>query len=298
MIPSSLEPELTPHTGRIQSASSVGGGCISNASRVDAERGTFFLKHAHGEPGGTFEAEAEGLRALREAASDTALRVPEVLHARNAKDRAHGVLLMEWIEPGRVDDAYWSRFGEALAQLHAAPAPRKGADGPYGFGSDNFIGRLPQRNTWHADWVSFLRDERLAPQLDRARHSGHWQSEWSAQAELLLERLGELIPAKPHPSMLHGDLWSGNALAGAGGVPWILDPAAYVGHAEADLAMTELFGGFGASFYAAYRNVRPLEPGYEERRELYNLYHLINHLNHFGAGYAGGVARALERFGR
>ncbi len=189
------------------------------------------------------------------------------------------------------------RFGAGLAALHRAQAPRSSQQGPYGFECDNFIGSLPQQNRWHADWTTFFREERLEPQLARARRSGHWRSEWTAQTERIRVRLGDWIPNSPHPSMLHGDLWSGNALAGADGYPWLVDPAAYVGDREADLAMTELFGGFSARFYEAYRTGAPLDSGYEDRRELYNLYHLLNHLNHFGAGYAAGVANVLRRFG-
>ena len=129
-----------------------------------------------------------------------------------------------------------------------------------------------------------------------AREAGRWTSGWDASLERLYARLDELLPARPEASILHGDLWSGNVLATEAGVAAIVDPAAYYGHREADLALTELFGGFDGRFYAAYREAWPLEPGYAARREVYNLYHLINHLNHFGGHYARSVGAALEVF--
>ena len=127
-----------------------------------------------------------------------------------------------------------------------------------------------------------------------AREAGRWTSGWDAPLEGLYARLDELLPERPEASVLHGDLWSGNVLVTEAGAAALVDPAAYYGHREADLALTELFGGFDARFYAAYREAWPLEPGYAARREVYNLYHLINHLNHFGGSYARSVQAALE----
>lgn len=296
MIAESLRAQLLPHTGRIREVSSVGGGCISNATRLEAERGTWFLKHAEGQAGATFEAEAVGLQALAQAATGTGVHVPRVIAARDAAG-APGFLLMEWIEQGSAGPGYWEGFGRALARLHRKAAPVSGQGGPFGFSGDNFIGRLPQKNDWRGDWPAFFRELRLGPQFARARSSGHWRPGWEAGARRLLERLDDLFPSSPHPSMLHGDLWSGNQLPDAQGRPCLVDPAAYAGDREADLAMTELFGGFDGRFYSAYREEWPLSPGYEERREVYNLYHLVNHLNHFGASYAAGVERVLTRFG-
>lgn len=296
MIPDALRNEVEAHTGPLRRIEPVGGGCISNASRIDAERGTFFLKYSDGEAGDTFEAEATGLRVLREASAGTGVRVPEVHQARRRGERP-GFLLMEWIRPAKRGVAHWETLGAGLARLHHEVASRTGDRGPYGFAEDNFIGRLPQRNGWCARWPTFFRDHRLGPQFDRARRSGAWRGAWDIMADRLLDRLDDLLPESPHPATLHGDLWSGNQLADADGAPWLVDPAAYVGDREADLAMTELFGGFGAGFYDAYRAEWPLEPDYASRRDLYNLYHLVNHLNHFGASYASGVERTLSRYG-
>jgi fructosamine-3-kinase len=278
----------------IQRAEAVGGGCIANATRIQTAGGPFFLKWAEGNAGARFSAEADGLAALRKTrdASGADLLVPEVLLTHDADAHGPGLLLMAWIEPGRPDAGAWSGFGEALAVLHAASA----GDGRYGFPRDNSIGATPQPNTWMDRWPGFFRDRRLRPQIDLARQNGRWTPAWDAPADRLLARLDDLLPETPHASMLHGDLWSGNALATATGRFALIDPATYVGHAETDLALTELFGGFDRAFTRAYWG-GDAPPGYAERREVYNLYHVLNHLNLFGGSYAAGVARTLERFG-
>ena len=144
-------------------------------------------------------------------------------------------------------------------------------------------------------WIPFFRERRLLPQLRRGE--GYLDEKDRRCAEKLLARLEELLPEPEAPSLLHGDLWSGNYITGPDGRAWLIDPAAYVGHREADLAMTELFGGYPAAFYDAYREAWPLQPGYEQRREIYNLYHLLNHLNLFGPSYLGSVRQILRRYG-
>lgn len=292
MIPAALLSEIEAHVGPIEHAEPLGGGSIASAFRLDTSRGRYFFKHAGGTAGASFEAEAEGLSALASAAEGTGVRVPRVLHARNRHERP-GLLLLEWIPVGRADPGYFRRFGEALARLHRKAAPGDA----WGFPTDNFIGATPQENGWTSEWPTFFRERRLLPQIELARRKHRWEANWDRPAERLLQRLDSLLPPAPERSLLHGDLWSGNHLPGADGAPWLIDPATYVGHREADLAMTELFGGFSPSFYDAYQAAWPLEPGYPERREIYNLYHLLNHLNLFGGSYAPSVERILRRFG-
>lgn len=282
MIPAPLRARIEAQLGVIVRATPMGAG----AHHVETSRGSYFLKTGGA---GTFEAEAQGLEALRAAAEGTAIRIPRVYLASDA----HGLLAIDWIAVGRPDRTAWARFGEALAALHRRPAPGRG----WGFGRDNFIGPTPQPNGWLEDWPTFFRERRLLPQMDLARRRGRWLPRWDRPAERLLDRLPDLLPSAPPRSLLHGDLWSGNHLTDAAGTPWLVDPAVYVGDREADLAMTELFGGFDPAFYAAYESAWPHEPGYAERREVYNLYHLLNHLNLFGSGYAAGVERVLLRFG-
>ena len=274
----------------VRAVAPVGGGCIANACRVETEQGPFFLKWSRdADVARTFAAEAAGLRALR--AAESPLVVPGVRAVEAAGGASPAFLLLDWIEQGRGDRVFWERFGQGLAALHRHAVDR------YGFDGDNFIGRLPQENDWSESWVDFFLDRRLLPQVRMARERGRWSDAWERPFERLCARLPDLLPDRPEASILHGDLWSGNFLITAGGDAALVDPAAYHGHRETDLAMTGLFGGFDARFYAAYRAAWPLGAGYEERREIYNLYHLLNHLNHFGGGYAGSVASTLRRFG-
>ncbi|MCG5534620.1 fructosamine kinase family protein [Ectothiorhodospira mobilis] len=261
----------------------AGGGCINEATVLQGTDGRrFFVKLNRPELAEMFAAEAEGLHALREPG---AIRVPEPLCHGTAAGRAY--LVMEHIPLGGPRDA--RRFGEQLARLHQCTRER------FGWHRDNTIGSTPQINTWESDWVTFWRQHRLGYQLERARRQGGGRGLVQA-----VEALMEVLPAffdgyTPRPSLLHGDLWGGNQDADAQGNPVIFDPAVYFGDREADVAMTELFGGFGPDFYAAYDAVWPRDPGYRVRRDLYNLYHLLNHFNLFGGGYAGQSERLARR---
>jgi protein-ribulosamine 3-kinase len=264
----------------------VGGGDINEAFGATLEGGerVFVKANAHA-PAELFVREAEGLAALRTAG---ALRVPEVL----ASGEAAGwrFLVLEWLESAASAPGFAARFGEGLAELHRCSRPA------FGFTHDNFIGSLPQSNREHARWVDFFREERLRPQLALARRGGRLGAGALARADELLERLEDLVPGGSRPSLLHGDLWGGNTMLDERGEPALLDPAIYYGEREAELAFTELFGGFSAELYAAYRAVWPLEPGYEARRDLYNLYPLLVHTNLFGGHYAARVDQVVRRY--
>jgi fructosamine-3-kinase len=178
-----------------------------------------------------------------------------------------------------------------LAELHRHAGER------FGFDADNFIGGSPQKNDWHNeyDWPRFYADQRLRPQLSRAIGNG-MERTLAAQGESLAERLSAFfLNYRPRPSLLHGDLWGGNASALPDCTPVIFDPAVYYGDREADVAMSELFGGFPESFYAGYREAWPLDSGYETRKTLYNLYHVLNHFNLFGAGYLNQARRMIGK---
>lgn len=289
MLPDSLRSTLEDRLDvTIDSVAAVGGGCIANACRLETDASPFFLKYGDEEVARTFPGESAGLEALSEA--DSPLQVPSVIATEPPTAERPGFLVMEWINPGRKGRRFWERFGEGLAELH-----RHSAD-EYGFDRDNFIGQLPQQNEWTDAWPAFFREQRLEPQVAMARERGRWQSSWTAPLEALYRRLPEILPGAPEPSVLHGDLWKGNFMVTAVGDAALIDPATYYGHREADLAMTELFGGFDNAFYDAYRSAWPLGPDYETRRDIYNLYHIINHLNHFGGGYAGSVESTLAAF--
>lgn len=249
----------------------VGGGDISAAWRV----GEIFLKTGREKSFDMFEAEAEGLREIDAA---KALRIPDVLACGAVGDNAY--LAMEWIEFDRPTRETERLLGERLAAMHRCGKHR------FGWHRDNTIGLTPQHNDWANDWVDFFRIRRLDFQLELAARNG-FGDELQLAGRRLSENLESLFEGyKPAASLLHGDLWGGN-WAAANGEPVIFDPAVYFGDRESDIAMTQLFGGFGQEFYSAYEESWPMEPGHEQRMQLYQLYHVLNHLNLFGGSYLG-----------
>ena len=170
------------------------------------------------------------------------------------------------------------------------------SDGIYGFKNDNYIGASKQINKPKSSWITFFRECRLEPQFKMAER--YFDNGFIRDAINLMEKLDKILIEPIKPSLLHGDLWSGNIMTGSNGKAMLIDPAVYVGHAEADFAMTELFGSLPRAFYKAYEEVNPLQPGYKERRDLYNLYHLLNHLNLFGSSYLFSVIQSVKRYVR
>lgn len=275
----------------IQRVVPVSGGCINHGARIDVgKRRSFFLKWNAEAPPRLFDAEADGLRALGEA---SALRLPSPV-ARGGGSGAPSWFLMEYIAPGTPTADFDERLGRGLAAVHASGAGEAG----FGWHVNNWIGSLPQSNRRTPSWAAFWRDQRIVPQLTRARDGGHLSGPRGA----LLDRVVDAIPTAladvdgGPTHLLHGDLWGGNAYADAGGGPVIIDPAVYCGHGEVDLAMTELFGGFGPAFYAAYDEAGGITAAYRAyRRALYQLYYLLVHVNLFGASYEGRTVEAAQR---
>ena len=272
----------------------VYGGDINRAYRLTLSGGqTVFMKS--NDPGSQpmFQTEAQGLALLRRPG---AIGVPRPRALGTDGRLGISFLLMEYLPSAPKIPGYWETFGRQLAALHLADTAGLTADSsaPYGLSFDNYAGSTRQINTPHEKWSDFYRDCRLVP-LFRLVDS-YMDRRMRGQSERLMDHLDQYLPEPERPSLLHGDLWSGNALCGPDGRAWILDPAVYVGHREADLAMTELFGGFSPAFYAAYNDVYPIDSGYRDRRELYDLYHLLNHLHLFGESYYYPVARILERY--
>lgn len=286
-LPAGSRLEVEHALGPIVSARPVGGGSISHAWKLDCASGPVFLKHNPSAPAAMFAAEADGLRALRDAAENH-LRVPSVLALGESADDGGGWIALEWLEPApRGDDQ--TRLGRGLAAVH-----RHGGGG-WGWERDNWIGSLPQSNVRAETWPAFWRDRRLAPQMDLARRNGRLPAA-EADWERLFGRLPDLLAAgyEDGPSLLHGDLWSGNVLSTADG-PAVIDPAVYRGHREVDLAMAALFGGFDPDFFAAYDQAWPLRPGWRRRRGIYQLYYLLVHVNLFGGGYGAQAASVLRQ---
>ncbi len=260
----------------------VSGGDINAAWRVEAKSRTLFVKTALPDAADRFEGEAAGLAEL---ASADAVRVPEVIACGMTLDCSF--IALEWlkIEAGSTETE--RELGKKLAALHRHTAEQ------FGWHRNNAIGRTPQHNRWTRDWAEFFRDQRLMFRLQLAASNGY-----GGELQLLGRRLADGLPAffagyKPMPSLLHGDLWGGN-WGSVDGHPVIFDPAVYYGDRETDLAMTRLFGGFGAAFYSAYEAAWPSADGSAQRQALYQLYHVLNHLNLFGSGYLGSAQRSLQ----
>ena len=266
----------------------VGGGSINASARIDFDDGTSaFLKWNPEAPRGFFTAEADGLRAIRDAGP---VRVPEVL-GLGERDGEPSWLLLELVPRGGDRPDFADDLASGLVVLH------RSGEGPVGWERDNFIGSLPQSNTPREEWSEFWTRERLEPQLRRARNGGWFEGE-AAAWDRLLHRVPELLEAADAegPALLHGDLWSGNVYPGPGGEPVLVDPAVYRGHREVDLAMAELFGGLPEDFFLRYRRAWPLPPGYDEvRRDLYQLYYLLVHVNLFGSSYVAGTMERVRR---
>lgn len=256
--------------------SSVGGGCINTAYQLKTPESQFFIKVNSPNLADMFVAEAQGLQEMAEL---NAVRVPKVICYGTAD--GHSYLVLEYIPLSSMRGGANSKLGEQLAQLHQHPQLY------FGWHMDNTIGSTPQINDRSTDWVKFWQQQRLGKQLEFAARNG-FKGNLQKNGERLIDELPAFFTDyQPQASLLHGDLWSGNAAADEQGNPVIFDPACYYGDAETDLAMTELFGGFGSDFHAGYRSVRSVDPGYYTRKTLYNLYHIINHLNLFGGGYLG-----------
>jgi fructosamine-3-kinase len=262
----------------------IGGGCINECFRWDTADGPAFVKVAPQERAWILESERDGLARLSTA---DAIRVPAVRAAGSADGFAF--LALEWLDlrpAGREADAH---LGAALARLHAVTGA------VFGLSRDNAIGATLQRNTQTDDWPAFWRDQRLRLQLSLTERNGY-AGRLQERGLRLLECVGDFFASHaPEPSLLHGDLWAGNRASLAGGLPVVFDPAVYYGDAEADLAMTHLFGGFSPAFAASYAAERPPAPGAEARRDLYNLYHVLNHLNLFGGGYRAQAEAMIDR---
>ena len=269
----------------------LSGGCINQAWRINGcSDAHYFVKlnDAAKLPIPStwlrtgFAAESAGLMAI--AATHT-VRVPQPIVHGTADQ--YVFLVLEYLDLTGSGNA--RLLGQQLAALHRTQAKE------FGWAQDNTLGETPQHNAWSADWMTFWREQRLGFQLELAANNGHG-GELQKLGQQLMQKLPEFfVGYHPVPSLLHGDLWGGNHSYKADGTPVLFDPAPYYGDREADLAMTELFGGFDQAFYAAYRAAWPLDAGYATRKVLYNLYHILNHANLFGGGYARQAEQMMQR---
>ena len=274
---------------RILRRAPLGGGSINDTTRIETTAGAFVVKAHRRAPARMFQAEADGLNALR--ASGTTLAIPRVIVVGAGEPGASSFLVLEYLAAGRRRADFDETLGRGLAELHRSTADR------FGFHQDNYCGATPQPNPWTSRWIDFYGVSRLAHQLRLATDAGFLSSTEAQRIESLIARLHEWIGEPPSgPSLIHGDLWSGNLHADSNGRPALIDPAACYAHREAELGMMTLFGGFSARVFAAYDEAFPLEPDWRDRNPLYQLYHLMNHLNLFGGGYHRQVMSIVRHF--
>jgi len=267
----------------IKSYSSISGGDISAAYLVETSNNRFFLKFNPSQVAySMFDVEKKGLEAI---ASSNTIAAPKVYHCE--KFEQGGILLMEYIEPKNPTTRNYVELGAQLAALHQT----KGKN--FGWESDNFIGSLHQSNNQHKEWTSFYLEERIWPQLLLAKSKNLLSTTDLPNKEQLYISCKKLL-GEVAPSLLHGDLWSGNYVISSDGRPYLIDPAVYLGHHEVDIAMTKLFGGFDNAFYNAYWEHFPRTKNEDKRNDLYQLYYLIVHLNLFGSSYYNSVKRIID----
>ncbi len=264
----------TTHKLSDVSLTAISGGSINAAYKLQASNHAYFIKLNQLHFSFMFEAEAQGLEEMRAL---NCVRIPEVICHGQAD--GHSYLVLEYIELQSLQGQVSKLLGTQLAKFH------QHSQDFYGWHIDNTIGSTPQHNTRSHDWLIFWQQHRLGQQLKFAAQNG-FTGQIQDKGQQLLEILHVFFDNySPKPSLLHGDLWGGNAASDPQGNPVLFDPACYYGDRETDIAMTELFGGFNSDFYSAYQAQYPLDSGYKTRKTLYNLYHILNHLNLFGGGY-------------
>jgi fructosamine-3-kinase len=266
----------------IANTKSVSGGCINQGSRVSSKDRTYFVKLNDVSKVDMFAAEALGLKQMYATKTIT---VPQPICWGTAANSSY--LVLQWLDLGGGSNQSWTEMGRQLAAMH-----RVGTSKDFGWSRNNTIGSTPQINTWMDNWADFFAEQRIGYQLKLAKRRGGNFPESNRVVDLVRNKLAEW---QPPVSLVHGDLWSGNAAISSDGAPIILDPATYYGDRETDLAMTELFGGFPTAFYQGYNEAWQLDSGYGQRKSIYNLYHVLNHFNLFGGGYANQAQTIIQR---
>ncbi len=281
------------HEQTIISIRDLSGGCIHRVQEICLRGGATVIAktnsaaHLH-----MFQEEADGLRSL---AQTNTLLVPRPLAVIESAGVA--VLLMTAIKHAAVSPRTWTRFGEELAGLHQTDAGHR-----YGFQTDNHLGTTPQPNTWCDDWVQFNAEHRLGHQLDLAAKRGRLDTSEAARIQAVIDALEDHIPLQPKPALLHGDLWSGNALPASDEDDAteriaVIDPACCIGDGWADIAMMKLFGGFPDGCFQSYEANVSDRAQLDSRIAVYQLYHVLNHVNLFGRSYAGQAMAIAAKLG-
>lgn len=270
---------------QIKSTASQSGGCINNAMKLHTTEGNYFIKWQTDIPEDMFHKEAEGLKLLAKAGS---IKIPKVYAYGKLEGKYY--LLLEYIESSSPNKNYWESLGVSLAEQHLS-----NTSSSYGLDHNNYIGKLPQPNEVHGDWIHFFIHNRLEYQLTLAIKNHMVSNDFVRRYRQFYNRLPDLLPVDK-PALIHGDMWSGNVMVGNDGMACLIDPAVYYGHREIELAFTQMFGGFNPNFYKSYQERYPLDPGFDERVEIYNIYPHMVHVNLFGQSYLSGVEQVLRRY--
>ncbi len=262
----------------------VGGGSINTTYKLSFSNTAFFVKintidvFKNG-----FREEVKGIEFLKQHKVQT----PSIIFSGKLREAIF--LVLNWIDEGDRTTSFWENLAQQLAKLHS------GKNVKFGLSHTNYMGSLPQKNTFCTNFSQFFIENRLQPQLQIAKDKGILPVDIALKFERLFKNLSEIFPTEK-PAALHGDLWSGNFMCNKNRQAVFIDPAVYYGHREVDLSMSTLFGGFSEKFYNTYQEIYPLEPGFAKRKDIYNLYPLLIHLNLFGTSYLGSIKRILLPF--
>ena len=285
--------QITQVTGRnlrVIGQKSIGSGCINQSYALQTDLQTYFVKLNHASLEEMFIAEALGLQQMQKTWT---IRVPQVICHGIADNQAY--LVLEWLDLSNSAANHsqnWQLMGAKLAAMHQFPVIDLGLKNSFGWTKNNTIGSTTQLNPWTESWTDFFAQHRIGYQLQLAIQKG---GNFPATQQVIEAVSLALASHYPRPSLVHGDLWGGNAAVTNHGEPVIFDPAVYIGDREVDLAMTKLFGGFPREFYQEYQRVFPLTPGYETREVVYNLYHILNHFNLFGGSYQSQANQMIQK---
>jgi protein-ribulosamine 3-kinase len=273
---------------KVETFFAISGGSINQTHVLNLTNGQrVFMKQNPSPPTDFFLSETRGLKLLSQVKNGP--RIPKPLAVQSVSRPTF--ILLEYIESSSEDENFAEKLALSLAELHRMSQEH------YGLDHDNYIGSTPQKNALEKDGIVFFRDQRIDFQRQLARRSGLLPVTIDKEIDSLCDKLGKFLNISGEkPALLHGDLWSGNYFPDSEGKPCIFDPAVYYGLREADLAITELFGRLPQKFYDVYQEVFPMNPGYEERKDLFNLYHLLNHLNIFGSSYLSSVQQIVKRY--
>jgi len=279
--------ELHGTSVRLTGSKPIGGGCINHAMKIDCSVGNFFLKWNASAPSDMFMKEAVGLAEMQ-SVNNPFLVIPKVVWSKETDDLP-GFLLMEYLVPATSTTGFDERLGRGIAYLHRKTASK------FGFHHDNYCGTTVQENTWNEDWPEFFAQQRIWTIVQQIRvFRGIFVDELKIY-ERLIVKIPKLLAHQTVPSLIHGDLWSGNYMYALHG-PALIDPACYYADREMELGMMQLFGGFSSLVWEAYQKEFPLPEGWQKRTRLYQLYHVLNHQLLFGGSYGRQALEIAKEF--